>query len=66
MLRSNKSNKSSIIVEKLDTMRLSATERAEALAALAMAERMVDGFASVCAAAQRLLARAFLKPGLGA
>jgi hypothetical protein len=65
MLERVHSSKSSMIVEKLKNMRLSEVERQEALAALQVAEHVVDGFMWAGEEIHRLFARLFLKPGLG-
>ena len=65
MLERGYSDKSSIVEEKLNNLRLSETQRMEALAAMETAERIVDGFLWIKAEVERLLARPFLKPRLG-
>jgi hypothetical protein len=65
MLERVHSSKSSMIVEKLNNMRLSEAERQEALAALQAAEHVVDVFMWAGEEIHQLFARLFLKPGLG-
>lgn len=65
MLKNIRTSKSSLIHERLAAIGLSRAEHAEALAALSFAERIVDGFAAIFAATQRLRNRLFLRPNLG-
>ena len=65
MLERVHSSKSSMIVEKLNNMRLSEAERQEALAALQVAEYVVNVFMRAGEGIHHLLSRLFLKPGLG-
>jgi len=65
MLERVHSSKSSMIVDKLNNVRLSAAERQEALAALQVAEHVVDIFMRAGEGIHHLFSRLFLKPGLG-
>jgi len=65
MLERVHSSKSSMIVEKLDNVRMSEAERQEALAALQVAEHVVDVFMWAGAELHHLISRLFLKPTLG-
>ena len=65
MLERVHSSKSSMIIEKLNNMRLSDSERQDALAALQVAEHVVDGFIWAGEEILHLFARLFLKPTLG-
>ena len=65
MLKRGNSSKSSIVEEKLNNLRLTESQRMEALAAMEISERLVDGFLWAKAEVQRLFARPALKPRLG-
>lgn len=65
MEKINREHKYLTISEKLNTIRMSPSDRAEAFAALYAAERMVDFVTSISEGVQRLTVRMFLRPGMG-